>query len=67
MYIKYNKPKTYQNQATVDTVNAGIPYYVAGPKFGYEEPHVPIVGTVSNLSRINSETGELGPRKSDSL
>lgn len=54
-----DKPKTYQNQATVETVNAGIPYYVASPEFGYEGVHVPIAGSVSEMSTINPHTGEL--------
>lgn len=56
-YKHYNKPKTYKQQATVDTVNAGIPYYVASPKYGYEGAHVPIAGSVSKLTDINKETG----------
>lgn len=55
----HNKPKVYQNQATVETVNAGIPYYVASPEFGYEGVHVPIAGSVSEMSTINPHTGEL--------
>ena len=56
-YKHYNKPKTYKQQATVDTVNAGIPYYVASPTYGYEGAHVPIAGSVSKLTDINKETG----------
>lgn len=55
----YNKPKVYKNQATVDIVNAGIPYYVGNPDYGFEGVHVPIAGTVSELTRINEKTGEL--------
>ena len=54
----YNKPKTYKDQATIETVNAGIPYYIASPKFGYEGVHVPIAGTVSKLTGIDQSTGE---------
>lgn len=58
----YNKPKVYQNQATVETVNAGIPYYVASPEFGYEGIHVPLAGSVSEVSTIDPYTGELQSR-----
>ena len=54
----YNKPITYADQATVETVNAGMPYYVASPKYGYEGVHVPIAGTVSKLTGIDQSTGE---------
>lgn len=57
-----NKPKTYQNQATVETVNEGRPYYVASPDFGYEGVHVPIAGSVSEVSCIDPKTGELIPK-----
>lgn len=57
-----NKPKTYQNQATIETVNAGIPYYVASPEYGYEGVHVPIAGSVSEVSCIDPYTGELQPK-----
>ena len=60
-YKTYNKPKTYKDQATIETVNAGIPYYVASPKFGYEGVHVPIAGSVSNISNIDEQTAELKP------
>ena len=67
-YKHYNKPKTYKQQATVDTVNAGIPYYVASPKYGYEGVHVPIAGSVSKLTDINKETGTFSTsRESTSL
>ena len=67
-YKHYNKPKTYKQQATVDTVNAGIPYYVASPKYGYEGAHVPIAGSVSKLTDINKETGTFSTsRESTSL
>ncbi len=57
-FIKtYNKPITYTDQATVETVNAGMPYYVASPKFGYEGVHVPIAGSVSKLIDMNEQTG----------
>lgn len=57
-----NKPKTYQNQATVETVNAGIPYYVASPEFGYEGVNVPLANSVSEISTIDPYTGELQPK-----
>ena len=67
-YKHYNKPKTYKQQATVDTVNAGIPYYVASPTYGYEGEHVPIAGSVSKLTDINKETGTFSTsRESTSL
>ena len=53
----YNKPKTYKDQATIETVNAGIPYYVASPKYGYEGVHVPVADTVSKLTSIDESTG----------
>lgn len=62
----YDKPKVYKNQATIDTVNAGIPYYVASPEFGYEGIQVPIAGSVSNVATINNQTGELQPRELES-
>lgn len=58
-FIKtYNKPITYAAQATLKTVNAGIPYYVASPTYGYEGEHIPVAGSVSKLTRINQLTGE---------
>lgn len=42
----YNKPKTYKDQATVETVNQGQPYYVASKEYGYEGKHQPIAGSV---------------------
>ena len=61
-FIKtYNKPITYTDQATVETVNAGIPYYVASPKYGYEREHIPVAGSVSSISDIDEQTGELKP------
>ncbi len=64
----YNKPKTYKDQATLETVNAGIPYYVASPKFGYEGVHVPIAGSVSKLIDMNEQTGTFSTgRESTSL
>ena len=59
----YNKPKTYKQQATVETVNAGLPYYVASPKYGYEGIHVPIAGSVSKLVDINEQTGTFSTRR----
>ena len=61
----YNKPKVYKQQATVDTVNAGIPYYVASPKFGYEGEHKPIAGSVSIVTGLDEQTGELKPNAYD--
>jgi len=69
-YIKpkqYIKPKHYPNQATVESVNEGLPYYVAGPKFGYEGIHIPVAGTVSNHPRLDEKTGLVEPKSSDSL
>lgn len=64
----HNKPKVYPDQATIETVNAGIPYYVASPDYGYEGGNIPIAGSVSNLSSINQLTGEHNSDKtSDSL
>lgn len=57
----HNKPITYTDQATVETVNAGIPYYVASPKYGYEGEHIPVTGSVSGVSDIDEQTGELKP------
>lgn len=54
----YNKPITYADQATIETVNAGMPYYVASPKYGYEGEHIPVAGTVSKLTGIDQSTGE---------
>lgn len=59
----YNKPITYTDQATVETVNAGLPYYVASPKYGYEGIHVPIAGSVSKLVDINEQTGTFSTRR----
>lgn len=59
----YNKPITYTDQATIQTVNAGIPYYVASPKYGYEGEHIPVAGSVSSISDIDEQTGELKPTK----
>lgn len=59
----FDKPKTYKDQATLETVNAGIPYYVASPKYGYEGEHIPIAGTVSKLTRIDQSTGEYNSDK----
>ena len=57
----YNKPITYTDQATVETVNAGMPYYVASPKYGYEGEHIPVAGSVSSISDIDEQTAELKP------
>ena len=57
----YYKPITYADQATVETVNAGMPYYVASPKYGYEGGHIPVAGSVSGISNIDEQTGELKP------
>ena len=61
----YNKPITYTDQATVETVNAGMPYYVASPKYGYEGEHIPVAGSVSSIANIDEQTGELKPHKYD--
>ena len=61
-FIKtYDKPITYTDQATVETVNAGMPYYVASPKYGYEGEHIPVAGSVSMVSDIDEQTGKLKP------
>ncbi len=57
-YQTYNKPMIYKDQATLETVNAGIPYYVASPKYGYEGVNVPVAGSVSKLTSIDQSTGE---------
>lgn len=59
----YNKPITYTDQATVETVNAGMPYYVSSLKYGYEGEHIPIAGSVSIVSDIDEQTGEPKPHK----
>ena len=61
----YNKPITYTNQATVETVNAGMPYYVSSPKYGYEGEHIPVAGSVSSIANIDEQTGELKPARYD--
>ena len=61
----YNKPITYTDQATVETVNAGMPYYVASPKYGYEGEHIPVAGSVSSIANIDEQTGELKPTSYD--
>ena len=63
--VTYNKPITYTDQATVETVNAGMPYYVASPKYGYEGEHMPVAGSVSSISDIDKQTGELKPASYD--
>ena len=57
----YNKPITYADQATIETVNAGMPYHVASPKYGYEGAHIPVAGSVSSISGIDEQTAELKP------
>ena len=54
---EYYKPITYPDMATVESVNAGEPYYVASPTFGYEGVYVPVKGTVSCHSRVDEVTG----------
>lgn len=61
----YLKPITYADQATVETVNAGMPYYVASPKYGYEGEHIPVAGSVSSIANIDEQTGELKPASYD--
>ena len=61
----YNKPITYTDQATVETVNAGMPYYVASPKYGYEGEHIPVAGSVSSIAHIDEQTGQFKPNKYD--
>ena len=60
-YPTYNKPITYKDQATIETVNAGMPYHVASPKYGYEGEHIPVAGSVSSISDIDEQTAELKP------
>ena len=59
----YNKPITYADQATVETVNAGMPYHVASPKYGYEGGHIPVAGSVSKLTDINEITGTFSTKR----
>ena len=61
----YNKPITYADQATIQTVNAGMPYYVSSPKYGYEGEHIPVAGSVSIMSTIDEKTGALKPASYD--
>lgn len=65
----YNKPEVYDDQATVDTVNSGTPFYVGSPKFGYEGKYVPIAGSVSHYCDVNQTTGVVNTRSigTDSL
>ena len=64
----YHKPIIYADQATIQTVNAGMPYYVASPKYGYEGEHIPVAGSVSKLIDIDEQTGILSTgRESTSL
>ena len=55
---QYDKPEVYPNQATIETVNAGTPFYVGSPDYDYEGAYVPIAGSVSKLVDINELTGE---------
>ena len=59
----YDKPTTYKDQATLETVNAGIPYYVASPKYGYEGEHTPVAGSVSKLMDMDEQTGTFSTRR----
>ena len=63
--VSHNKPITYTDQATVETVNAGMPYYVSSPKYGYEGEHMPVAGSVSSIANIDEQTGELKPASYD--
>lgn len=64
----FSKPVTYNDQATIQTVNAGMPYYIASPKYGYEGEHIPVAGSVSKLVDIDEQTGILSTgRESTSL
>lgn len=49
---RYKKPKSYYNQATLDTVNAGQPFYVGSVKFGYCGMIKPIKETLINKERF---------------
>ena len=63
-FIKtYNKPITYTDQATIETVNAGMPYHVASPKYGYEGEHIPVAGSVSSMFDMNEQTGTFSTRR----
>ena len=63
-FIKtYNKPIAYADQATVETVNAGMPYHVASPKYGYEGEHIPVAGSVSSMFDMNEQTGTFSTRR----
>lgn len=55
----YDKPKTYKDQATIETVNAGLPYYVTSMKYGFEGLHQPVAGTVSNIGPFGTITDSL--------
>ena len=59
----YSKPITYADQATIQTVNANMPYYVASPKYGYEGEHIPVAGSVSKLIDMDEQTGILSTRR----
>jgi len=59
-----NKPRRYKHQATVETVNAGQPYYIASPTYGYEGLHLPVAGSVSELPDCNHKTGVIDLRRS---
>lgn len=60
----YTKPTHYHNMATVESINSGQPYYVAGPTHGYEGLSHPVAGTVSVEPECDSETGKLSNRVS---
>lgn len=61
----YIKPITYTDQATIETVNTGMPYYVSSPKYGYEGEHIPVAGSVSSIANIDEQTGQLKPAPYD--
>ena len=58
----YNKPKRYHQMATIESINSGKAYYIAGPEFGYEGLHMPVAGTVGSLPECDPHTGKLGNR-----
>lgn len=59
-----NKPRKYKHQATVETVNAGQPYYLASPTYGYDGLHLPVAGSISELPDCNHKTGVIELRRS---
>lgn len=48
----------YKDQATLEYVNKGNPYFVSSPDYGYEGEFIPIAGSVSTMEYINETTGK---------